>query len=144
MAFKPLNTTEEKAIISAIQKAETQTSGEIRVHVEKICKSVNPLDRAVEVFFHLGMDKTLNRTGILIYVSIQDRKLAIIGDKGINEKLNPDFWESVKNSMAYFFKKGELANGILEGIRLTESQLGKFFPWKENDSDELSNEISIG
>ena len=81
---KKLFTEEEsKAIVSAIAEAEDKTSGEIRLHVEPNCKG-EVLDRAAEVFFKLGMDKTKDSNGVLIYVAHEDHKFAIIGDKGIN------------------------------------------------------------
>lgn len=144
LRFKPFNADEERRIISAIKTAESQSTGEIRVHVERSCKKKDVLDRAVEIFYQLNMDKTSEGTGILIYVSIKDRKLAIIGDKGINQKVSEDFWHWVKESMSAHLKEGKIATGIIKGIEMTGAELLKFFPASENNRNELNDSISIG
>jgi uncharacterized membrane protein len=67
-----------------------------------------------------------------------------MGDKGINKLVAADFWESTKDAIISKFKKGEMANGLVDGISKAGQQLKKHFPYKKGDSNELSNEISIG
>jgi uncharacterized membrane protein len=74
---------EQQRIQKAVADAEKNTSGEVRVCMEKTC-SDDPLDRAVKYFTQLEMHKTKLRNGVLIYVATVDRKFAIIGDAGIN------------------------------------------------------------
>ena len=76
---------------ACIQQAELQSSGEIRVHLEKHCRG-NALDRARTLFHQLGMDRTELRNGVLIYVATQDRKVSILGDEGIHHQVTDQFW----------------------------------------------------
>jgi uncharacterized membrane protein len=133
----------ETLITKAIEKAEHQTSGEIRVHVESKCKG-EVLDRAAWLFKKLKMDETKDRNGVLIYLSINDRKFAIIGDAGINKVVPAEFWDENKEMMISHFKKGEFAIGLINGIEKAGEQLKQFFPYQEDDVNELSDEISYG
>lgn len=136
-----INQQENDLIVQAIREAEKLTSGEIRVHIDKKC-STDPVKRAVNVFQKLGMHQTDLRNGVLIYVSFSDRKLAIIGDKGIHERVPTDFWESTRNKMIAEFKENRFAAGIIAAIEEAGKQLRSYFPYMENDQNELSNEIS--
>jgi uncharacterized membrane protein len=140
---KPLFTDEQKkAIVLAISDAEAMTSGEIRLHIEPKCKTENVLDRATEVFFQLKMNETLHQNGVLIYIAQEDHKFAIIGDKGINEVVPANFWDGTKEVMREHFKRHEFFEGVVFAIRETGFHLKQYFPLKEDDKNELSNEIS--
>ncbi len=134
---------EQERIVSAIKKAELNTSGEIRVHIESSCKE-DVYNKAIEIFYRLGMDKTELDNGVLIFLSINDKKMAIIGGKGIDEVVSDDFWESTKNKMIEFFKKEEYSKGLIAGIIEAGIQLKKYFPYQDDDINELSDEISFG
>ena len=133
----------ETLITKAIEKAEHQTSGEIRVHVESKCKG-EVLDRAAWLFKKLKMHETKDRNGVLIYLSINDRKFAIIGDAGINKVVPEGFWNDIKEMMIDHFKKGGFAFGLVEGIEKTGEHLKQYFPWQVDDVNELPDEISYG
>ena len=98
-----LTQDDEQEIIAAIQTAEKETSGEIRVHIEK-STSIAALDRAVEVFHLLEMDKTQLRNGVLIYLASQDKVFAICGDRGIDAVVPEGFWDSTREAMAAQFR----------------------------------------
>ena len=138
-----LTKEEEQAIVEAIGKAEKATSGEIRVHIEKTT-SLAPFDRALEVFYNLKMNETNEQNGVLIYLAVEDKTFAICGDKGINDVVAEDFWDNTKNIMANHFKSGNFKQGLIDGVLEAGDQLKKYFPYQENDTDELSNEISKG
>ena len=138
-----LTTTEEEEIIDAIRKAELKTSGEIRVHIEKTSKD-DAINRALEVFHFLKMDNTKLQNGVLIYVAVEDKTFVIFGDKGINDVVSKDFWDSTKNVMQLHFKSGNFKQGLIDGIIKSGEQLAKYFPWEHGDSNELPNEISKG
>ena len=142
-ATKFFTPTEELLILDAIRQAETDTSGEVRVHIEKKCKH-EVLDRAADVFDLLKMQKTKLRNGVLFYLAIQDKKYAIIGDIGINAKVSDDFWDEIKNMMLGHFKQGEFADGLVNGILKSGIQLKEYFPYMEDDINELSDDISYG
>lgn len=138
-----LTKKQEQHIIDAIVEAEKNTSGEIRVHIEEKSEKP-PVERAQEVFFALKMNETELKNGVLFYVCVQTKKFAIIGDEGINNKVNTDFWESTKNTVITHFKENKFKKGLIEGILLAGENLKKYFPLQANDTNELSNEISRG
>lgn len=141
---KDFFTTEDKnRIANAIKMAELNTSGEIRLHVETKCK-VDVLDRAATIFSQLKMHETEARNGILFYLSLEDHKFAIIGDAGINQKVKPDFWDVIKETMVVLFKEHKFSEGLEKGILMAGEQLKFHFPYQVNDVNELSDEISFG
>jgi uncharacterized membrane protein len=138
-----LTKEEENEIVAAIQLAEKNTSGEIRVHIEQTTSKV-PFDRALEVFYELKMNETQLQNGVLIYLASADKQFVICGDKGINEVVATDFWNSTKEIMAAQFKQGNFKQGLIDGITQAGEQLKTYFPWQSDDTNELSNEISKG
>ncbi len=139
-----LITLEEKRTIElAIHQAEQLTSAEIRVHLDSHCK-IEPLDRAVEIFKTLKMDKTVQRNGILIYIAISDKKMAIIGDKGIDQHVTPTFWDTTKNTMITYFVEGKLVEGIIAGIQEVVKVVEPFYKPAPTYINELSNEVTEG
>jgi uncharacterized membrane protein len=128
---------------NAIRVAETNTSGEIRLHIEKYCKG-DALDQAAYVFGKLEMHKTKLRNGVLFYLAIEDHKFAILGDAGINQKVPTDFWEKTKEAVLAKFKEEKLTEGLTTGILMAGEQLKEHFPYLEGDKNELSNDISFG
>ena len=138
-----LSNAEEKEVVEAIRLAEKNTSGEIRVHIEKET-TIAPLERAIAVFDELKMTETKDRNGVIIYVAVKSKQFAIYGDKGINEVVEPDFWNSTKDVMQNHFVKGENKLALVNGIKKAGEQLKTYFPFQDDDTDELSNEISKG
>ncbi|AUC85338.1 hypothetical protein CW731_08565 [Polaribacter sp. ALD11] len=136
-----LTEAEEKEIISAIRTAETNTSGEIRVHIEASSEKEH-YERALEVFHLLKMDNTKDSNGVLIYVAVKDHKFVICGDKGINDVVPKNFWDATKDIIQNQFKKGNFKQGIVDGILKAGLELQSHFPWQTDDENELSNEIS--
>ncbi len=134
---------EKERIVQAIKDAEKETSGEIRLHIESKCKG-DPLQRAMKVFAKLKMHKTALRNGVIIYLAIDDRKFAIYGDKGINEKVPENFWEDVKEVMGQHFKENKHVEGLVKGIAMIGEKLKEFFPYQADDINELPDDISIG
>ena len=133
---------DQAAIKGAIESAEKKTSGEIRIRVEKRAGR-DPVAKAMEAFEKIGMRLTDQRNGILFYISIQDRKFAIIGDDAINEKVPSDFWENVKNAVIEKFKAKQFAIGLIGGINIAGEKLAEYFPFEREDVNELSNSLSF-
>ena len=138
-----LTNEEEQEIVAAISMAEKETSGEIRVHIEKTTSKV-PYDRALEVFVELKMHETELKNGVLIYLAVADKQFVICGDKGINDVVPTDFWDTTKDAMLSHFKNSDFKQGLIDGIQKAGNQLKNYFPWQEGDTNELSNEISKG
>ena len=133
---------EQERIIAAIEAAEDRTSGEIRLHLENYCPG-NEVHVASRIFTSLGMHKTAERNGVLIYIATVSRKIAIIGDKGIHEKLGTGYWEKMVEGMIQEFKAQHHADGLIACIKDLGEKLALHFPVKGDDKDELTNEISF-
>jgi len=140
---KQFSKTEISKLEQAIKKAELNTSGELRLHVDNRCKE-DVMDRAAFIFEQLEMHKTKARNGVLFYISLEDHKFAILGDAGINEHVPDDFWNQIKETMLNMFKTGQLVEGLEAGIHLAGLQLKNHFPHQDDDQNELSDDISFG
>jgi uncharacterized membrane protein len=133
---------EKEKIIAAIKQAESNTSGEVKVHVEELCTETDPLERAKEVFSYLSLDKTAQRNGVLFYLAHGDRKFAVLGDAGIDKVVPTNFWESTRDALRTHFSKGNFSEGLQMGIKEAGEQLKKYFPFQKNDVNEISDDIS--
>lgn len=134
---------EKEKIKEAVISAETNTSGEIRVHIDNHCKE-DVMDRAAWWFAKLEMQKTEQRNGVLFYLAVKDKKFAILGDAGINSVTPDDFWDKIKEEMLELFKQGKFSDGLSKGILLAGEALRSNFPYQDDDVNELSDEISFG
>lgn len=143
MAAELFTDKEKEEIVKAIKKAELNTSGEVQVHIEKHCK-YDVLKRAADVFDMLKMYKTADRNAVLFYLAVEDKKFAIWGDIGINNKVPENFWDSIKDEMKADFKSNNFSKGLINGILKSGDQLKAHFPYQSDDVNELSDEISFG
>lgn len=134
---------DSKLIVDAIAAMENKTIGEIRVHIEDHC-DMNSIERAQAVFHLLHMNKTRERTGVLIYIASVDRKAAVYGDAGIHAKVHQSFWDQIIQDMILRIQSGSLASGIQYAIEIIGKKLIEHFPETGSPSNELSNEISYG
>jgi len=143
---KPFFTEEQnEKIVNAIRDAEMQTSGEVRIFVENRCKYVDALDRAKQLFDNLEMGKTQLRNGVLFYIAIKDRQLAIYADKGIHEAAGPDYWKNSVKDILSVFSKENITEGIIASLSKIGQALQTYFPYeKEIDKNELPDEIIFG
>jgi len=140
-----LSVSDEELVVNAIRAAEKYTSGEVRVFVESHCRFVDPVDRAIEVFFGLKMDKTDDHNGVLIYVALKDRQLAVYGDEGIHARVGKEFWQNAVKDMLLHFNKDNYVTGICETVTIIGQVLHKEFPYEPNDDkNELPDEIVFG
>jgi uncharacterized membrane protein len=136
---------EKQIITSAIQSAERKTSGEVRVYIESKCNYVNALDRAIELFGKLNMHQTKQRNGVLVYVAIKDKQLAVFGDEGIHQKVGDTFWNNAVQQMLQYFNKSNYAVGIAEVVTKVGEALQEHFPYDEKtDVNELPDDIVFG
>ena len=133
---------QQAQILQAIRDAEQATSGEIRVHLERRCKT-DVLIRAGQLFTQLGMQKTVARNGVLIYLATDDHLFAILGDAGIDAVVPSDFWDTISQDMGAAFREGRFTEGLCEGIRRAGEQLKQHFPFLTSDTNELTDEISF-
>lgn len=137
------------AIAEAVRAAETTTSAEIRVHLEprvpraRLGKSLTTLDRAREVFANLGMHRTRDRNGVLLYIALGDRKLAIVGDEGIHQHVGESYWGEVRDLMVERFRQGANREAIVLAVGQIGATLARYFPRRPDDIDELPNSVSV-
>ncbi|MFN3445558.1 MAG: TPM domain-containing protein [Bacteroidia bacterium] len=136
-------TQEQDQIIESIRLAELNTSGEIRLHIEANCEG-DAYERAKVVFEQLGMHATEQKNGVLFYLAYADHKFAILGDKGIHEKVSQQFWDAEKELLLSYFKQQKFAEGLCLAITQAGEKLKQHFPYQSNDTNELSNDISFG
>lgn len=133
---------QQKSIQQAIANAELNTSGEIRIHLDSKCTG-DPVKAAIKVFEKLKMHQTELRNGVLFYLAVEDKKFAVIGDKGINEVVPLDFWDSIKDNMSNEFRREQFTVGVCQGIEMAGEKLKTHFPHQKNDVNELTNDISF-
>lgn len=142
-AHNILSAKQDKRIVEAIKTAELNTSGEIKVHIETHCKGDIEI-RSIKVFNKLKLHETKLRNGVLIYLATKDHKFAILGDEGINKLVGENFWNDVRDIMAAHFREGRFTEGLEEGIMRCGEKLKDFFPYQNDDINEISDEISYG
>ncbi|MDP1675370.1 MAG: TPM domain-containing protein [Bacteroidota bacterium] len=145
---KNILTREEMTKIAAvILEVEKETIGEIRVNIQKIRpfrdRKLSVYELAIKKFYELGMDKTKDKTGVLIYILLSDKKFQIIGDEGINKKVSKEFWDVLAMKMAEYFRINKFVEGISHTVKEVGVILKKEFPMKSGDTNELSNEVVI-
>jgi len=133
---------DKENIIASIRDAEKETSGEIRLHVENRCPR-DPVHRAKELFQKLDMHKTEKRNGVLVYISVEDHNVAIWGDEGINEQVGQAFWDDEVQLITTHFKNGKYAEGVSKAILQVGENLKKYFPYHNEDRNELTDDISV-
>jgi uncharacterized membrane protein len=141
-ALKFFSKKQKNRMLKAIQESENKTSGEIRLHIENHCES-SLLDRAKDVFHILQMHRTEKRNGVLIYLALADKKVAILGDDGIDSVTPDDYWQNEVNMLLNHFKIAEFELGIIKVIQHIGDKLKSHFPIESNDINELSDEISF-
>ena len=137
-----LSREERRRVESAIRAAERSTSGEIRIHIERKCDA-DPRERALRTFHVLRMTETSARNAVLIYVACNSRKFAVLGDKGINEAVPHGFWNNVCGLLAEAFAAEQYADGLEKAVVLIGEKLKAYFPYREDDVNELPDEISF-
>lgn len=131
------------AVAQAVAEAERQTSAEIRVHLDHRCPG-DPLTRAVVVFERLGMHRTRHRNAVLIYVAAADKKLAVIGDAGIHERVGEAYWQRLVPATLAHLRDARPRAGLVEAVRDVGAALRAHFPRRPDDRNELSDEASLG
>jgi uncharacterized membrane protein len=136
-----LDNETKQAIIEAIREAERRTSGEIRVHIRSKCRG-DALKAAADIFKRLRMDRTRDRSSVLIFLALDSHAFAVLGDKGIHERVGNEFWSETRDIMTSYFARGDLRGGILQGIRGIGEKLSRYFPFSTGDQNELPDNIT--
>lgn len=136
-----LSKLDHDRIVQAIRDAESRTSGEIRVFIQRGKLNADPLVAAQKKFNSLRMHKTRERNAVLIFVAPRAHKFAIVGDKAIHEKCGEEFWQRVIDLMRAHFRNEKFSHAIIEAIEEIGKLLAAHFPKKSRSSNELPDEI---
>lgn len=145
--YKYLSDEDMKSISGKIKEIEKRTSGELVVSI----KSKRPMmqkkktisELAVTEFNRLGMCKTADSTGILLFILFEEREFYILADKGINEKVDKNTWEEVKDHLQNYFIKGEYRKGIINSLEEMGNILAVHFPIKPGDLNEIADDVIV-
>ncbi len=136
-----LSKLEHGRIIEAIHEAESKTSGEIRVLIQRGTLKRNPLEAAQRKFHRLGMHKTRQRNAVLIFVAPRVHKFAVVGDNAIHEKCGDEFWLCVVERMRTHFQNEKFSDALVEAVKEIGTVLESHFPKTSDDTDELPNDV---
>ncbi|MGZ5504399.1 MAG: TPM domain-containing protein, partial [Chthoniobacterales bacterium] len=126
-------------VVAAIAAAETKTSGEIRVFIQRGEVAEDPLVFATRKFHKLGMTKTAERNAVLILVAPRAQKFAVVGDEGVHKKCGEEFWQRLIATMREHFKREAFTDALVEGIQNVGTLLAEHFPRRSSDRNELPN-----
>ncbi len=141
------NKEDLEAIASAIGTAEKTTAGEIRVSIRQKRKwreTKMSLEELARREFHLlGMTKTRDRTGILLFLLLEDKKFYILADEGIHSRVDSGVWDTIAKEMSDYFSERKFRHGIIHGVQSVGAELSKYFPQKTDDTNELPNDVRI-
>ena len=149
-ARRVLSDADLDAIVAAVREAERGASAEVRVHIERRIahglrrRTSDPMERARQVFAALGMHRTRHRSGVLIYLALEDRKLAIVGDEGVHARVGDDYWTSVRDRMVDRLRAGAVRGAVVGAVTEVGATLARLFPRRPDDVDELSDDVSLG
>jgi len=136
-----LSKLEHARIVSAIREAESKTSGEIRVYIQRGKFETDPVRLAQKKFQRLGMHKTHERNAVLIFVAPRAHKFAVVGDQAIHEKCSEQFWRHVVDGMQVHFQNEKFSHALTEAINEVGKVLATHFPGTSANANELPDEI---
>lgn len=133
---------DHEQITEAISLAEKYTSGEIQVVVSRFAVK-DAYEAAVKAFERVGLGKTKDHNAILFFIAEKSRRFAILGDKGIHEKVHDEFWAELKDELSAHFRRGEFTLGLCKTIASCGEKLKAYFPRHSADVNELADTVHI-
>lgn len=132
-------------IAAAIAEAERGTSGELRVHVvARLLPFEKPRRRAVREFFSLGVDRTKDGSGVLLFLAVKSGRFEIVADRAINEKVGEEAWNGIAAEITEHIRENGIGDGLEHGVRRIGAFLGEHFPIQPDDVNELPDEVTFG
>jgi uncharacterized membrane protein len=136
-----LSKLEHDRIVRAIQDAESKTSGQIRVYIQRGELNGDSLAAATKRFHKLRMHRTNERNAVLIFVAPRAHKFAVVGDKAIHEKCGEQFWRRLVDAMRAHFQNEKFNHALVEAIEGAGKALAEHFPKRSTSSNELNDEV---
>jgi uncharacterized membrane protein len=128
-------------IVAAITAAEAKTSGEIRIFIHRGELKEDALGYARRKFQKLGVHKTKERNGVLIFVAPRAQKFAVIGDEAVHARCGEKFWQELVDTMRGHFQKENFTDALVHAISETGKLLAAHFPRAAGDKNELPDSI---
>lgn len=141
MPRPPLTPDAEAAVVEAISAAEAGNHAEVRVHLDRNAPG-DPLPSARRRFFELGMHRTRDATGVLLYVALADRRVAVYAGGGVYRHVEPDVWQPVVDAVTAGFGRGDPGGGLCAGLALIGDIVRRAVPGEDPAGDELPNVVS--
>ncbi|HRE91427.1 MAG TPA: TPM domain-containing protein [Myxococcota bacterium] len=141
MPRRYLTRAQAHKVKAAIGAAERGHRGEIQVFLEGRFPGDGPLSRARQLFFELGLDRTREGTGVLLYAAIDDRRSAIWAGPGLYAATAPDFWLEVTRLMAQGFGSGDVAGGLERALAAIGRLLTEVAPGEDTHGNELRDQV---
>jgi len=138
--FTPMPKIDHLRVVATIGVAEKRTSGEIRVVIARH-RATEPVAAARQQFERLGMTRTRQRNGVLIFLAPRSRTFAVIGDTAIHDKCGGEFWRELAAAMTGHFSRGDFTDGLVHGIIRAGALLAEHFPRTAGDQNELPDKI---
>ena len=139
-----LMATERSALQDAIAAAERGNRGEIRVHIESRYPGDGPLGRAEALYQELGMAKTRDDTGVLLYVAERDHKAAVFAGTGVYGARKPELWKEIAAAVAQGYAFGDRVSGLVRALTMIGDILRETAPGDDLAGDELPNKVTTG
>jgi uncharacterized membrane protein len=147
LIYKFLNDDELLRISNKIKEEEKKTAGEICVSIKEhrsfLQKKKSLRILTEEEFLKLGIDKTRDKTGIIIFILLEAREFYILADEGINKKVAEKTWDKIKDEMQEHFIQGKFSEGIIYGVERVGKILSEHFPIKPDDTNEISDRVVL-
>ena len=145
--YRLFNDDDFLRISESIKEAESKTAGEIKISIKEkrdfSQKKKSLIELASLEFARLGMNNTRDKTGILLFLLLNEKKFYILADEGINKKVEQKVWNEIRDRMQADFSRGHFTKGILLGINEVGKILASHFPIKSDDVNELSDKVEI-
>lgn len=139
-----LSKLEHDRIVLAIRDAESKTSAEVRVFIQRGKLEADPLIAAQKKFHQLRLHRTAERNGVLIFLAPRAHKLAVVGDRGIHEKCGQGLWQRLVEQMSSHFRNERFTDALVEAIEQVGDALAEHFPRRSRSSNQLPDDVVEG
>lgn len=99
--------------------------------------------RALSEFYQQGLYKTRQENGILLMLAVFERRVIVLGDRGVNAKVNQAYWDGIRDQIIGAIKQGSAGLAITEAIKSMANDLKTHFPYQPDDRNELPDDVSV-
>ncbi len=100
-------------------------------------------EEALQEFYSQGLHRTEAATGVLLFVSLLERRAVVLGDTGIDAKVGAEHWTHTTEAVLNGLRAGSLRRGLEDGLRSCADVLAEHFPWVEGDRNELPDHVEV-